>query len=45
MFNDKSPYTIRFEDIADVRHYYVSFIDGENRFCEIEVPRSVFIDK
>ena len=44
MFNDKSPYTIRFEDIADVRHYYVSFFDGENRFCEIEVPRSVFIE-
>lgn len=44
MFNDKSPYTIRIEVIDNVRHYYVSFVDGENNFCEIEVPHSIFIE-
>lgn len=44
MFNDKSPYAIRVEIIDDVRHYFVSFVDGENKFCEIEVPQSIFIE-
>ena len=42
MFNDKNPYTIRFENIDDVRHYFVSFIDGENKFREIEVSHTIF---
>ncbi|MDD4474985.1 MAG: sigma-70 family RNA polymerase sigma factor [Eubacteriales bacterium] len=44
MFNDKSPYTIRIEVADDVRHYFVSFIDGENICRETEVSRSVFLE-
>jgi hypothetical protein len=42
MFNDKNPYTIRIEVADNIRHYFVSFIDGENICRETEVSRSVF---
>ncbi|OJU14088.1 MAG: hypothetical protein BGN88_12645 [Clostridiales bacterium 43-6] len=42
MFNDKSPYKIRIEKTNNDKHYFVSFIDGQNSSQEIEVSFSVY---
>lgn len=43
MFNDKSPYNIRIEKTDKGNRYFVSFIDGQNAFQELEVSYEVFL--
>ncbi|OJU09439.1 MAG: hypothetical protein BGN88_09930 [Clostridiales bacterium 43-6] len=44
MFNDKSPYKIRIKKTNNSNQYFVSFIDGQDTFQELELSHSMFIE-
>ncbi len=44
MFDNTNPYTLRSELIGGIRHYYVSFKDGQSVLRETEVSRPVYLE-
>jgi len=44
MFDNSNPYTLRTEAIEGIKHYYISFADGEGIHRETEVSRPVYLE-
>ncbi len=44
MFDNTNPYTLRTEIVEGIRHYYVSFKDGQAILRETEVSRPVYLE-
>jgi len=44
MFDNANPYTLRTENVENIIHYYVSFIDGQAIHRETEVSRPVYLE-
>ncbi|MCL2153874.1 MAG: sigma-70 family RNA polymerase sigma factor [Oscillospiraceae bacterium] len=44
MFDNSNPYTLRTEAVEGIKHYYISFADGEGIQRETEVSRPVYLE-